>query len=194
MQQLQKEEGKAKAHDDQLAQIIVQFLAQEGNTDLFLLISRCVAQNIPSEIIIAVLSLVDRKASEEIERILKESDKSSLTVPDHSDIHNLSGGQKQAIDEWLKNITAAAYSKPHRSLETILIKKTDKESQEIIREISPSFVQLSAFIMRNHLAMQDTKVDYEKLREFMQSVYVKMVQELESMVQGQGRLEEKKED
>jgi len=188
-QQLKKEEGKARANDDKLAQIIVQFLAQDGNTDLFLLISRCVALNIPSEVIIAVLSLVDRSASEEIENILKETDKNALTVPDHSDIHSLSGGQKQAIDNWLKNITAAAYSKPHRTLESILIKKTAKESTEILREIAGPFVQLSAFIMRNYLAMQSITIDYGKLRDFMQSVYLKMIKDLETMVQGQQKLE-----
>ena len=193
-QQLQKEEGKARAHDDQLAQIIMHFLAQSGNTDLFLLISRCVAQNIPSEIIIAVLSLVDRKASEEIERILKEADKTALVVPDHSDIHSLSGVQKQTIDEWLQNILTSAASKPHRTLETVLIKRTAEGSMEIIKEISPHFVQLSAFILRNHLSMQGTQVEYEKLRDFMQTVYVKMIQDLENMVQGQAKLETTKED
>jgi len=34
MQQLQKEEGKARAHDDKLAQIIVQFLSQSGSCNI----------------------------------------------------------------------------------------------------------------------------------------------------------------
>ncbi len=197
MQQLQKEEGKARAHDDKLAQIIVQFLSQQGGsgTDLFLLISRCVAQDIPSELIIAVLSLVDRKASEEIESILEEAKRdSALVVPQYTDVHTLNAAQKLAIDNWIKNITMAAAHKPHRTLDTVLVKSVSKSTDEIIKEISPPFVQLSAFIMRNYLTMQDTNVDVQKLRDFMENVYFKMLQDLEEMMQGQKKLEGTEKD
>jgi len=191
MQQLQKEECKARSHDDKLAQIIVQFLAQQdGGTDFFLLISRCVAQDIPSELIIAVLSLIDREASEEIENILAEAKKdTALVVPKYKDVHVLNAAQKLAVDEWIRNITVAAAHKPHRTLDSLLIKSVAKNSQEIIKEISPSFVQLSAFIMRNYLAMQETHVDVKTLRDFMENVYFKMLQDLEEMMQGQRKLD-----
>jgi hypothetical protein len=195
MQQLQKEEGKARAHDDKLAQIIVQFLSQSGGTDLFLLISRCVAQDIPSELIIAVLSLVDRKASEEIVNILKEAKKeAALVVPQYGDIHTLNEAQKKTINDWIQNITVAAAHKPHRTLESVLIKSVAKGTKELVREISPPFVQLSAFILRNYLAMQETQVEVQKLREFMENVYFKIIQDLEEMMQGQKKLEKKTEE
>lgn len=187
MVQLRQEEGKARANDDKLAKIIVQFLAQPGNTDLFLLISRCIAQNIPSEIIIGVLSLVDRTAFMEMENILKEATTTALATPEHHNIHSLSGGQKQAIDEWLRNISIAAGSKPQRALESLLVKKTNTQN-EVVQEISTPFIQLSAFIMRNFLAMQNTQVDYETLYEFMESVYLKMIQSLEDLLSGQRKL------
>lgn len=194
MQQLQKEEGKARAHDDKLAQIIVQFLSQQGGggTDLFLLISRCVAQDIPSELIIAVLSLVDRKASEEIVSILKEAKTdSALVVPQYKDVHTLNAAQKKAVDDWIRNITTAAAHKPHRTLDSVLIKSVAKGTNELVHEISPPFVQLSAFIMRNYLTMQETHVDVKKLRDFMENVYFRMIQDLEEMVQGQKKLSDK---
>jgi hypothetical protein len=194
MQQLQKEEGKARAHDDKLAQIIVQFLSQAGGTDLFLLISRCVAQDIPSELIIAVLSLVDRKASEEIKSILKEAKTDlALVVPQYKDVHTLNPAQKKAVDDWIRNITIAAAHKPHRTLDSVLIKSVAKDTNELIHEISPPFVQLSAFIMRNYLSMQETHVDVKKLRDFMENVYFRMIQDLEEMMQGQKKLEGKEE-
>lgn len=192
MQQLQKEEGKARAHDDKLAQIIVQFLSQQGGlgTDFFLLISRCVAQDIPSELIIAVLSLIDRKASEEIEVILKEAKReTALVVPQYKDVHTLNTAQKLAIDEWISNITMAAIHKPHSTLSSVLVKRAGKNSDQLIREISHPFVQLSAFIMRNYLAIQETQIDFQTLREFLESVYLKMMQDLEEMMQGQKKLE-----
>lgn len=194
MQQLKKEEGKARAHDDKLAQIIVQFLSQTGGTDLFLLISRCVAQDIPSELIIAVLSLVDRKASEEIENILRESKQdTALVAPKYNDVDILNVAQKLAIDEWIKNITMAAAHKPHRTLDSVFLKSVTKDSNELVREISPPFVQLSAFIMRNYLTMQETHVEVEKLRDFMENIYFKMLQDLEEMVKGQKKIEGKEE-
>lgn len=191
MQQLQKEEGKARAHDDKLAQIIVQFLSQHGGgADFFLLISRCVAQDIPSELIIAVLSLIDREASEEIENILREAKKdSALMVPKYKDVHTLNAAQKLAVDEWIKNISIAAAHKPHRTLDTLLIKSVARNSTEVIKEISPPFVQLSAFIMRSYLNMQETHVDIKILRDFMENVYFKMLQDIEEMTQGQKKLE-----
>lgn len=189
LQQLQKEEGQARSHDDRLAKIIVQFLMQTGGTDIFLLISRCVSQDIPSELIIAVLSLVDRQASEEIVKILKEAKASTaLVVPEYKDVHNFTPAQKMAIDEWIRHITAAAAHKPHRTLDTVLIKSVAKNTQEVVLEISPPFVQLSAFIMRNYLAMQNTAVDFQKLRDFMENVYFRMIQDLEEMVRGQKKL------
>ncbi|MBN2306819.1 hypothetical protein JXD20_02440 [Candidatus Peregrinibacteria bacterium] len=194
LQQLQQEEGKARAHDDRLARIIVHFLSQQGGggTDFFLLISRCVAQDIPSELIIAVLSLIDRDASEEIENILKEAKKdTALVVPQYKDVHLLNAAQKSVIDEWIRNITAAAAHKPYRTLDSVLIKSVAKNRNEIVKEISPPFVQLSAFIMRYYLAMQETHIDVETLRDFMENIYFKMLQDLEEMTRGQKRLEKK---
>lgn len=193
--QLQKEEGKARSNDDKLAQIIVQFLSQQGGTgtDLFLLISRCVAQDIPSELIIAVLSLVDRKASEEIENIIKEAKQdAALVVPAYKDVHTLNPAQKKAIDDWIKNITIAAAHKPHRTLDSVLVKSVSA-SGELVHEISAPFVQLSAFIMRNYLAMQETNVDVKKLRDFMENVYFRIIQDLEEMMQGQKVIESTEE-
>lgn len=189
MHQLQKEEGKARAHDGNLAQIIVNFLSHAGGTDLFLLISRCVAHDIPSELIIAVLSLVDAKASEEVSNILRGANQSAaLIVPEYRETHALSPVQKQAIDDWLKKIMMVAAHKPHRTLETVLIKTTARGTNEVTREISPPFVQLSAFIMRNYLASQGTQTDFQQLREFVENIYFRMIQDLEEMIGGQKQL------
>lgn len=188
--QLQKEEGKAKKNDDKLAQIIVQFLGQTGGTELFLLISRCVAQNIPSELIIAVLSLIDRKASEEIVNILKEvKENKSLVVPEYGSINALNPAQKQVINEWIGHITKVATSKPHDVLRSVLLKSVNKKTQEVVHKISPSLIQLSAFIMRDYLAMQQTQIEVKRLQEFMQTIYVRLLQSIEELIKGQKQLD-----
>ncbi len=188
--QLQKEESKAKAHDNSLAIIIVQFLSQPENTDLFLLISRTVAQNIPSELIIAILSLIDKKAQKEVKGLLeagkeaKKSNEHTLTLHQKADFQKLSPEHKKAIDIWTQNIFAVASKKPHRVLTSVVIPGPE-------RQLSPIPVQLSAFILRNYLAGHQIDVEFENLRDFMQGVFVEIVKNLEAQIKEQKHLEQK---
>jgi len=185
--QLQKEEGQAKASDDSLAGIIVQFLGQPQNTDLFLLISRVVAQNVPSELIIAILSLVDQKSYDEIKGLLAAGEKSkktnekALVIHKKADFHSLSPEQKKAIDGWIANISQVAAKKPHRTLESIVIAGPK-------RELASTVVQLSAFILRKFLAYYKIEIEFQNLRDFMQGVFVEIVKHLEELVKEQKQL------
>jgi len=188
-QQQQKDEGKARQKDDQLAKIIVQFLAQPSHTDLFLLISRCVSQNIPSEVIIAVLSLIDRTAYVEMERILHEADPSQLpAVIENRGLNQLSEGQMEAINQWLNNVHLVAAKKPFHVLQNILVMIRKEKGVEPVREISPSFIQLSTFMLRDYLAMQNTEVEFDLLSGFIQSAYLKIISELKDQVTDQKQL------
>lgn len=194
--QLQKEEGQVRASDNDLAQIIVQFLSQPGNTDLFLLISRTVAQNIPSELILAIIALVDKNASKEIEGYLKapegeRAEITALTVADNRNFHSLSPEQKKSVDNWISNIVQVAISKPHRTLESLIVKKRSDnpaDNGKLIHEVSPSIVQLSAFILRNYLKEQGVSFEFDDLHEFMQTVFVKLIKNLGEIVEGQKQI------
>src|SRR3989338_2538414 len=59
MAQIRREEKRSKKRDDQVARVILQFLAQDSNTHLFLLISRLVARDCPSIFILSIISLID---------------------------------------------------------------------------------------------------------------------------------------
>lgn len=186
--QLKKEEGKARHNDDQLAKIIVQFLSKQTGTEMFLLISRCVAQNIPSEIIIAILSLVDSAASKEIELIVQQMDRSLTMLPQQGGFEHLGEAEKRQIEKWLMNIKTASFNKPHKTLETILTKTTDRHSGQSVKILSPPFLQLSTFILRDFLSKNGFQEEYEVLKNFVQSIYVKMVAELENLVVEQKQL------
>ncbi len=196
--QLQKEEGKAKANDHKLASILVQFLSQPENTDLFLLVSRAVANNIPSELILAVISLIDKKAFEEVKVFLESSEKQSpspeskaLAIAENKNFQSLSPDQKKEIDNWINKINEVSFKKPHRILESVVIKKHSENPSKIdsvIRQISPSLVQLSAFILRNYLTAQNTSFEFSQLQEFMQAVFVNLVKNLEELVQEQKKI------
>jgi hypothetical protein len=196
--QLQKEEGKAKANDFKLAQILIKFLSQPENTDLFLLVSRTVAQNIPSELIIAIVSLIDKKASEEVTAYLKSAEgdtppapNRNLAVSHQKEFHALSPEQKKEIDVWIKNINEVCFKKPHRILDSIVIKRRSTDPADVarlIREISPVMVQLSAFILRNYLLIHKVSFEIADLQDFMQAVFVQLVKDLEKFVQEQKQI------
>lgn len=184
IKQLQKEEGGAKANDHNLAQIIIQFLGQPENTDLFLLISRTVAQDIPSELIIAILSLVDSRAEKETKGFLAgekgEKSEKALTVHKKADFQSLSPEHKKAIDTWVLTIFKIAAKRPHLTLEAIISRAQ--------REISPMLVQLSSFILRNYLTKNGLNIEFEILRDFMQGVFVEMIKNLETIVKEQKKI------
>ena len=184
LQQLQKEEGQAKGHDNSLAAIIIQFLNKPQHTDLFLLISRTVAQNIPSELLIAILSLVDKKAQEEVKDLLKggNAPKKALAVHQKADFQTLSPAHKKAIDTWISHMAEVASKKPHRVLETVVIPGPK-------RELSSVLVQLSAVILRNYLTDHKVDSEFQTLRDFMQGVFVEIVKNLETLVKGQKKIE-----
>lgn len=183
--QLQKEEGKAKQNDNILAQIIVQFLGQPANTDLFLLISRVIAQNIPSELIVAILSLIDEGAQTQVTGLLAAgtdaSPASSGSRQSTSDFGSLGAEQKKKIDDWLENMRLVSLSKPHKTLDSMLLKVQD-------RPLSPALIQLSAVILQRYLEKQGGSFELAHLRDFMQDVFVKIAKELANLVAGQRKL------
>lgn len=193
MQQLQRDEGQAKGYDYSLAAIIVQFLSQPQNTDLFLLVSRVVSLNIPSELIIAILSLVDKKAHQVTRGFLAEgkgearhSSNSALALHNHTNFEGLSPDHKRAIEGWVADMVQVASKNPNRILDTIVVSGAEKR-------ISLTVVQLSAFILRNYLASHGVAIGYEDLRSFMENVFVEIVKDLAKMLEGQKKLEARSE-
>jgi hypothetical protein len=185
--QLKKEEGQAKAYDNSLAAIIVQFLSRPENTDLFLLVSRTVAQNIPSELIIAILSLIDKRSHEETKGYLEagkqagHTEETALAIHKNANFESLSPAHKKVIDKWVSSISQISMKKPHRALETLVIPGPE-------RELSSVVVQLSAFILRNYLKRHETPIDFQILRDFMEGVFLEIVKNLEELVKGQKQL------
>jgi len=198
LSQLQKEEGKARGNDFKLAHILIHFLNQPEHTDLFLLVSRTVAHNIPSELILAVVSLIDKRASEEVKGYLKTSSVgekpakvTALAIPHNRSFQSLSPEQKSTIENWIQTINIVALKKPARSLEgLIVIKRSDDPEQlnSTVREISPVFIQLSSFILRNYLNTQKVSFEISELQEFMEVVFIKLVKDLENMLKEQKHL------
>ena len=117
--------------------------------------------------------------------------KASLVVAENKNFHSLSPNQKAAIDSWIKNINHIAIKKPHRTLESLIVKKRSDnpaDNGKLVHEISPSLVQLSAFILRNYLKEQKVDFDFDEIHAFMQSVFVDIVKKLGDLVEEQKQI------
>ena len=63
------------------------------------------------------------------------------------------------------------------------------QMNKMAREISPVVTQLSAFILRNYLTVQNISFEFTQLQEFMQAVFVKLNKNLEELLQGQKQID-----
>lgn len=187
VKQLQKEEGKAKAQDNNLAGIIVQFLGQPQNTDLFLLISRVVAQNVPSEFILALISLIDEAAHQEVTSYLTAGkltnpiDATALAINPKTEFSSLPPEHKGVIDAWVKQLNESALHKPHRMLETAIQRRPEPM-------LSEPLVQLGAFILRRYMEKYRVEYDFDHLRDFFQSVLLEIIKNAEGLLEGQKQI------
>ena len=111
-----------------------------------------------------------------------------IALPENRDFKSLSPDQKKTIDKWISTINEVAHKKPHRILESLIVAKRSEvpdEMHRVTRELSPALVQLSAFILRNYLTTQNISFEFSRLKEFMQTVFVKLVKDLSELIEKQ---------
>lgn len=139
---IKKEEGKQKQSEEELLRILLAFIKHSQKSDLVLLISRALEQNIPANFILAIILL----SNEDIKRQVGESffqlsgGKSELSeMPtnslneSHSEEPTSQGselvfftGQDSSfplkmrieLDSWIKNMLLIAEQVPHKLIKT----------------------------------------------------------------------------
>ncbi len=117
IKQIQKEETRKKQDDDALAKLIVQFLGQ-GKTVYFLLISRLIAKNIPSDFILSIIALVYVPAKQVISKKIIEHQLQSSDVNQEESSALFQPEEKQEIDIWTANIMSISKKESKRILKT----------------------------------------------------------------------------
>jgi hypothetical protein len=173
IKRIKKQEGKKKQDDNLLAQIIVQFLNDPNYTQFFILISHLVSKDIPSDIILAIISLIYEPA----EAALVERFPEQIS-PGHLHANNQ---RADLIDEWVKRIFLVATAEPHRVLETIL----DHNWQ-----IDEELTQFSSLVLRHYLEnIKKEQSQLNNLQNFCLAFWKKLAEQLESQVHNQAKLE-----
>lgn len=176
IKKIKKQEGKKKAQDNTLAHIIVQFLSDPRFTRFFLLISRIVSRNVPSDLILAILALIHKESAKAI-------DEKKLELPgkvEEPEAGKFPPHLKAQMNHWMHNITAVGTAEPHKALETML----DHDWN-----LDPNIVELFAAVLQQFMVFQKEDVPpMDNLRSFGEGFFTKLVSTLESQVNYQNLL------
>jgi hypothetical protein len=168
-----KQEIKQKKEEDQLIKVIIQFLQNSQYSGFFILISKVGLNNVPSDFLLAILSLIHKESfyvvnGSKIE--FKQPPKQKSEFP--KDITIL-------LSQWQKLVFSVASSKPHKVLETILDHdwKTDE-----------SLIQLMSFIIREFFKYKKFSVPFENINNFSKVFLENISLELEKQINKQKTL------
>jgi hypothetical protein len=176
VQQVRKEEKKAKKRDDNVAQVILQFLSDDQRTHLATLIARLVAIDCPSHFILSILALVNDACQNEVAEYLKDASpevQEGLQVADTSlvEMGTLDAAANHRLAEWIAMQNAVLNADAFRILSAIIIDE---------RNIDGTVLQLTTFVLQEFLEEHGKPVEFEKLQpvaiDILQSVLAPHIQ------------------
>lgn len=176
----QKQERQKKQQDTTLARVIMQFLQTPRFSGFFLVVSRALSRNIPSDFLLAILSLIHKDAFEEL--VKKEFPKIELS---ESFIEKFPPQFALPLQQWNIMIISVATAEPQRVLETIL---------DDAWNIDVNTKQLIAMVLREYFLFQKFEVPFEAITQFAEIFLQSLVDRLEKQIQGQMTLPSPEED
>lgn len=176
IKQIKKEEQRKKQDDNLLADIVVRFLNEPKHARHFLLISRLVARNMPSDLVIAIIALIYSPAREHIENKFGEGNL-KIEAPKGG---NFSADAKIALNAWMNGMNSVAMAEPHMVLETGL----DRE-----KKIHFILVQFTTVCMQEFLESQQKEdVNFENIQSFCGTFWQNLFTRIAEQVENQNLL------
>ena len=166
MAQIRREEKRSKKRDDQVARVILQFLAQDSNTHLFLLISRLVARDCPSIFILAVISLIDEGSYLAVQEYLQETLQKTAkeTVDENMTLlktGTLDAATNRALIEWITRMQMVMALDAERILVSLMIDE---------KNIDGTILQLSTFVLQEFFLKQGKATPFDKVQPLAGSI------------------------
>ncbi|MBM3228035.1 hypothetical protein FJZ27_04230 [Candidatus Peribacteria bacterium] len=166
MAQIRREEKRSKKRDDQVAKAILQFLAKDDYTHLFLLISRLVARDCPSVFILAVLSLIDEGSFAAVQEYLQETmHKTAKEAVDENTTllkaGTLDAESNRALIEWITRMQMVMALDPERILLSLMIDE---------RNIDGTILQLSSFVLQEFFLRGGKDAPFDKVQPLAGSI------------------------
>jgi len=181
IQAIKKEEKKQKKKEDDLVRILLHFIKTSHKTDLILLISRVLEQNVPANFILAVILLGNEEIQHAVSKFLMlgggeeaSADEKSLVFFNPED-KSLPLKIKIEIDNWIKNMLSQAEEAPQKLMKTgydidrfELEREYEFDEPEYWEEKVPkrAIVKLITYVLRSFLESHGQEEPYEKLHDF----------------------------
>jgi len=171
---IKKAEKGARQKDGRVADVLMRFLQSQSNSQLMLLISRCIAHNIPAGLILGILALTEDEARTEFEALMGEAvllldapedhETRALVTMDAFDAASLPAHVKKTIDAWVQGLLQFGLTQPTRLLATAQSPIDQKTKEGGI--IFPDLVQLSSVVIQQYLAREQITADLATTRPF----------------------------
>lgn len=166
MAQIRREERRSKKRDDQVAKAILQFLAQDNYTHLFLLISRLVARDCPSVFVLAVISLIDEGSFLAVQEYLQETMQKTAkeAVDEHTTLlkaGTLDAKTNRALIEWITRLQMVMALDPEKILMTLMLDEA---------HIDGTILQLTTFVLQEFFLKQGKATPFEKVQPLAASI------------------------
>jgi hypothetical protein len=160
LQQIRKEEKKARKRDDGVAHVILQFLTDEQRTHLATLISRLVAINCPSHFILAILSLINPQCAEVVMEYVRELSPEAADAALAADTSVIPSTQldamaNKAMADWIGRIDGVLVIDAPSILRAIVVEENN---------IDGTVLQLTTFVLQEFLEGQGKSPPFEKLQ------------------------------
>ncbi|MBT7736210.1 hypothetical protein HN709_00830 [Candidatus Peregrinibacteria bacterium] len=184
--QIKKEEGKQKKKEQDLLKILSHFVRTSHKSDLVLLITRVLEQDIPANFVLAIVVLgnedIQKAAGKEFllsapdldpaaeEKALIFFSEEDETIPLRVKIE---------VDNWIKGMMIQAEDRPHKLLKNAyfkdmveLPKENDYDEAEYKEETKLKDIVyiLMAYILKDFLRQNNQPEESEKLEEFCEFI------------------------
>lgn len=175
-QQQAKEEKKAKKRDDNVAQVILQFLTDEQRTHLATLISRLVAIDCPTTFILALLSLINEQCAKAVNDYARENnaEMENVEAVDHSIIPAngaLTDAANEELAKWIVRCGLIMRIDEENILHSLLVDD---------HNIDGTVLQLTSFVLQEFLHAHQKDVPFENLQHLaagiLQTIFMPAMQ------------------
>ena len=160
LQQIRKEEKKAKRRDDSVAETILKFLTDNQRTHLATLISRLVGLNCPSVFILSVVALINPQCAAIVAEYLKEamgveetdSEKLPATLAHTGELGEEANIQ---LASWIARMDLVLQSDRETILGALVVGE---------KNIDGTVLQLTTFVLQEFLHAHHKQAAFEKLQ------------------------------
>lgn len=166
LQQIYREERKAKKRDRSVADIILQFLNDDQRTHLSALIAQLCAKNCPSPFLLAILSLISEACLAVLQEYLREAEEKALgsTVALETALTKhqaLDQETNRTLIEWITRLQIVLSLESAPILEAI--RQTDGT-------VDLALLQLTTFVVQEFFVVRGKQADYERTRQLSASI------------------------